>query len=114
APRRALSGADHVNEGATYTLSLGTITDPGQDTVTAYVIHWGDGSSDSFSGPPTGQDKTHVYADGPNSYTITVDLTDEDGTFTAAGSKSVTVDNVAPTIALSGADHVKIGRASSR
>src|SRR5262249_57152362 len=106
APTVSLSGATNVNEGATYTLTIGAVTDPGQDTVTSYTVHWGDGSSDTYS---TAGDKTHTYADGPNSYTITVDLTDEDGTFTNAGSLGVTVDNVAPTIALCGATHVNEG-----
>ena len=33
-----------VNEGSLYTLTLGAVTDPGTDTVTDYVVHWGDGS----------------------------------------------------------------------
>src|SRR5205814_1495499 len=42
--------------------------------------------------------KTHTYADGPNNYNITVDLVDEDGTFSdTANPKTITVDNVAPT-----------------
>ena len=54
--------------------------------------------------------KTHTYADGPNSYAITVDLIDEDGTFLdRANALSVTVDNVAPTIAISGAASVNEG-----
>src|SRR5262249_3074097 len=106
APTIALSGASHVNEGSPYTLTLGAVTDPGQDTVTAYVVHWGDGNSDTYS---TAGDKTHTYADGPNSYTITVARTDEVGTFTNAGSLGVTVDNVAPTVALSGASNVNEG-----
>ena len=39
---------------------------------------------------------THTYADGPAAPTITVDLVDEDGTHTAAGSLGLTVSNVAP------------------
>ncbi len=97
APTIALSGATNVEEGSSYTLDLGAITDPGTDTVGSYNINWGDGTSDTFSGSPAGLSKTHTYADGPNSYTITVDLTDEDDTFNAAGSKAVTVNNVAPT-----------------
>ena len=48
--------------------------------------------------------KTHTYADGPSTPHITVDLTDEDGTFTnVANPLNITVNNVAPTIAISGA-----------
>src|SRR5262249_18529232 len=88
----------HVNEGASYSLTLGAITDPGTDTVSSYVVHWGDGSSSSFTGNASGQTATHAYADGPNSYSITVDLTDEDGSYNNVGSPvSVTIVNVAPT-----------------
>src|SRR5439155_497750 len=47
--------------------------------------------------------KSHTYADGPASRSITVDLVDEDGTFTdRANAFSVTVNNVAPTAHLTG------------
>jgi hypothetical protein len=96
APTIAISGATNVNEGSPYSLTLGAITDPGTDTVASYIVHWGDGNTDSYSSNGV---QTHTYADGPNSYTITVDLTDEDGTFlNRANALSVTVDNVAPTL----------------
>jgi large repetitive protein len=106
APVIALTGADSVNEGATYTLTLGAVTDPGTDTVTSYVVNWGDGTSDTYA---AAGDVTHMYADGLSTPTITVDLVDEDGTHLGAGSKSITVNNVAPTIALTGADTVDEG-----
>src|SRR5262245_65319179 len=109
APTVALSGAVYTHSLPGALPILGAITDPGQDTVSAYVVHWGDGTTDSFSGSPSGQTASHTYVDGPNDYTIVVDLTDEDGTFSNAGTKTVTVDNVAPTIALTGADHVNEG-----
>ena len=59
-------------------LTLGAVTDPGTDTVTSYVVHWGDGNSTPTS---TNGAKTHTYADGPATAAITVDLVDEDGTF---------------------------------
>src|SRR6185437_10746575 len=99
-----------------YTLPIGAITDPGTDTVTSYIIHWGDGSTDttisaSDLAAASGQ-VAHTYADGPNTRAITVDLVDEDGTFTnAANALSVTVDNVAPTVAITGNSHVNEGSA---
>src|SRR5262249_36227569 len=75
APTIAISGNDHVDEGTPYTLTLGPVTDPGADTVSHYIVHWGDGNTDDF---PTAGDHTHAYADGPNSYDITIDLIDED------------------------------------
>jgi hypothetical protein len=97
APTTNLSGAPNVNEGAPYTLSLGAVSDPGTETVSSYIIHWGDGASETFSGSPDGESKAHTYVDGSISRTITVDLTDEDGSF-AAGSRAVTVNNVLPVI----------------
>ena len=78
APSIGISGAANVNEGSPYSLTLGSVTDPGSDTVTSYIVHWGDGSTDTYA---TNGAKTHTYADGPANCAITVDLVDEDGTF---------------------------------
>ena len=61
APSIAISGAANVNEGSAYTLTLGAVTDPGTDTVSSYIVHWGDGNSDTYA---TDGAKTHTYADG--------------------------------------------------
>ncbi len=96
APTIAISGATNVNEGSPYSLTLDAVTDPGTDTVASYIVHWGDGNTDSYSSNGV---QTHTYSDGPNSYAITVNLTDEDGTFLdRANALSVTVNNVAPTL----------------
>ena len=101
-PSIAISGAASVNEGSVYSLTLGAVTDPGADTVSSYVVHWGDGSSTTYTSDGV---KTHTFADGPSTYAITVDLVDEDGThLDRANGLSVQVNNVAPSIALSGAD----------
>ena len=109
-PTIDLSGAAAVDEGSSYSLTLGAITDPGTDTVTSWIVHWGDGSQDTY---PSGGAVTHTYADGPATPTITVDLVDEDGTHAGAGSKQITVNNVPPTIALSGAAAVDEGSSYS-
>ena len=49
APTIAIRGAASVNEGSAYSLTLGAVTDPGTDTVSSYVVHWGDGSSDTYT-----------------------------------------------------------------
>src|SRR5207247_2179431 len=106
APSIAISGATNVNEGSVYTLTLGAVSDPGADTVTDYVVHWGDGNTSTYAANGA---KTHTYTDGDSDHAITVDLTDEDGTFLdRANAKSVHVDNVAPSIA------INIGRAANR
>src|SRR5204862_6444888 len=107
APTIAISGNAYVNEGSAYSLSLGAVTDPGQDTVSSYIVHWGDGSSDTYA---TNGAKSHTYADGPSDHAITVDLVDEDGTFLdRANPLSVHVNNIAPSIAISGNASVNEG-----
>ena len=98
APTISLTGAGSTYEGSTYTLSIGQSADPGADTVSAYRVDWGDSLSDTYAAPGS---KTHVYADGPASFTIAVFLTDADGTY-AAGSQQITVMDVQPTLIISG------------
>ncbi len=99
-PTIDLSGSDTVvNEGSVFSLVLGPVTDPGDDTiipVNGYIVFWGDGTSDTYS---TNGIKTHTYDDdalvvNPN---ITVTLVDEDGAHPSAGVWARTVNNVAPT-----------------
>jgi len=94
APTIALAGAPETNTGDSYTLNLGTITDPGDDTVTSYIVNWGDGSSDAFN---AAGNVTHVYATAGNN-TISVDLIDEDGTHVNAGIINVDVNAPAEII----------------
>ncbi len=95
APTIQLSGAASVEEGSPYTLTLGAVTDPGDDTVITYRVHWGDGTTDDFG---VAGDMIHTYADGPEARTIVVDLEDEDGTHVGAGSLALMVTNAAPLI----------------
>src|SRR5206468_1197131 len=98
APTIAISGASSVDEGSSYSLTLGLITDPGADTVTDWLVHWGDGSSNHYT---AGGVVTHSYLDGPNNRNITVDLRDEDsapGYFAdTANALAVTVNNATPS-----------------
>jgi len=95
APVIELTGDDNVDENSAYTLTLGAVTDGGDDTPSWYFVDWGDGSDVSaFSS--TGE-KAHTFADN-GSYTITVNIMDEDGVHDAAGTKEVTVDNASPSV----------------
>jgi hypothetical protein len=97
-PTIALAGASQVVEGLPYTLTLGAVSDPGPDIITGYTVSWGDGSSDTFTGPPTvGGTVQHTYATtGPA--TIQVSLVDHDGTHTGAGQLGLSVlADTAPT-----------------
>ena len=96
APTIAISGAASVNEGSAYSLTLGAVTDPGTDTVTSYIVHWGDGNTDTYS--TRAASRRTPTPTGRTTTTITVDLVDEDGTFLdRANDLSVHVNNVAPT-----------------
>ena len=94
APTLTLSGAAAVNEAATYTLNL-SASDPGADAISAWSINWGDGTTQAVSGNPPSV--THTYADGPAMYTISAAATDEDGTYAAGNTVTVTVNNLNPT-----------------
>jgi hypothetical protein len=96
-PTIAVSGAARVNAGQTYTLTLGPIRDPGRDAVTRYIVHWGDGSSDTYT---TGGDKTHVYTEGGVARDITIDLIDEDGTHLNRGTPLSVSVNAPPVLTL--------------
>ena len=105
APTIAPSGAATTPEGSIYSLNLGDVTDPGDDTVQSYTVHWGDGLQDTYPAAAVDGSSgvvTHEYDDGTVTRTITVDLVDEDGTFTGAGGTSVQVLNVAPTVTITG------------
>jgi hypothetical protein len=90
APTMAVSGNAATFTGQTYTLNLGAVVDPGQDTPVNYLIDWGDGSAVQTvaAGSATA---THVFNNVGNSL-ITVSVVDEDGTF-AAGSQAVNIGN---------------------
>ena len=68
-------------------------SDPGADTISGWVITWGDGNVETVTGNPS--TTNHVYAEGPNSYTLSVTATDEDGTYDATNTVDVSVTNVA-------------------
>ena len=62
-PTIALSGAASIDEGGLYTLTLGTIGDPGADTLAEWRVTWGDGSLEEtyFAGGPVWGDVFGPY-----------------------------------------------------
>src|SRR5439155_1498161 len=74
APTIQISGAANVDEGSAYSLTLGAVTDPGQDTVSSWVVNWGDGNSDTYG---TGGAKTHTYATGRADTPTSADRTEK-------------------------------------
>jgi 6-phosphogluconolactonase (cycloisomerase 2 family) len=105
APVIEITGAAQVDEGSVYTLTLGEVSDPGDDTVTEYIVNWGDDTSNSFADPG---EVTHVYQ-GAGPRDITMDLVDEDGFHAGAGARTVMVNDVPPVLALQGNPSVDEG-----
>lgn len=101
-PLADVDGDNEIDEGQVFNLSVGPVVDPGDDTVVAYEIDWGDGTPvEFFAGDPLALASTqsHLYEDGlaNPSRTIKVNVLDEDGTWMNAGLLAITVNNVDPT-----------------
>jgi RHS repeat-associated protein len=93
-PTVAITGPTSTNEGSLYTLNLIGISNSGNPTL-SWTINWGDNSTSQLNGNPGSA--THTYADGPNTYTITATARDVVTTYNA-GSLTLTVNNVGPTV----------------
>ncbi len=103
-----------ATEGSPYTLTLNPVVDPGDDEVTSYTVHWGDGQSNTYTAADVAaanRQVTHIYADDASSVTITLDVTDEDDTYTGVSSKTIAVKNVAPYLTIGGSGLVNEGLA---
>jgi hypothetical protein len=116
----ALAGATsavEVNEGSSFTLQIGPVSDPGADTVHTYFINWGDDSAvQEVAAPEAGSagqipllNVNHVYADGDAVHTLSIELMDEDGRRSNAISLEVTVRDVTPLVAIVGSASVNEG-----
>jgi hypothetical protein len=80
-PTLTVGGYTQTYTGAPYGLELSSF-DPGQDTITAWRIDWGDGQVQAVAGnPPT---VTHVYTDFLGQAQILTQATDEDGVYPLA------------------------------
>ena len=114
APSVVLDGADSVDEGSAYTLSIAGSDPAGAEDTLRYTIYWGDGSAaETLTAAELAAASgraTHVYADDAATRNIGVTVVDSDGASTSQG-KTITVANVAPTIALSGAASAQAGQA---
>jgi hypothetical protein len=75
------------------------VSDASVDAVKNWSINWGDGKIDNLAGNPS--TATHVYADGPSSYTISASVTTDDGSFAAGNTVAVKVNNLPPLLTVS-------------
>ncbi len=90
----------YVYQSQPATLNIGAISDIGTDTPTAIIVHWGDGTSNTYSWPLASSALTHSFGDS-NGYYATIDIVDEDGTHPSrAGELRMVVYNSAPVTSL--------------
>ncbi len=77
----SLSAPGLATLGVPYAVTFAAGTDPGDDRVTSFAVNWGDGTTQAFGSGAAGA--THVYTT-PGDFTVTVSVTDEDGSSSAA------------------------------
>ncbi|MEL6266185.1 MAG: Ig-like domain-containing protein, partial [Pseudomonadota bacterium] len=104
APTASPSLPASVDEGSTVTLTLGAITDPGDDTVTEIRVDW-NGVLRTYA---PGETITFSFPDDGTALPVTVSVVNEDGTFQVA-ALTIDVLNVAPTTAATGPDFGEVG-----
>ncbi len=78
APALMTSGAATITAGQPYTLNL-SANDPGDDTITGWVINWGDGTIETVVGNPSS--RMHTYNQPGFTYNILASATDDDGVY---------------------------------
>jgi len=99
-------GSGSATEGVSGSFSLGSFTDPGtHDNPWSVDVDWGDGTPHSTFNQATQGSlgmADHTYADGPNTYTVTVKVTDKDG---GSGQATFSVDVLnSPPVVTAAAD----------
>lgn len=96
APTVNVTGNATTSSGVPYVINLAS-SDPGNDTITTYRINWGDGVVENVAG--TSSSASHRYLTPGGTRSITVNGTDEDGTFPMTGGAFiVTVLNTVPSV----------------
>ncbi len=104
APTVTLNGLTPVNEGTQHTYSFST-TDPGADTFTLLATDCGANGSqvglDTFNTANGAGSFVCSFPDGPASSTVSVTVNDSD-LASDSDTQAVTVNNVKPSISLSG------------
>src|SRR5205085_2832224 len=91
-----------INEGTPATVPLGSITDADAGDSWTVIVNWGDGTPNSTFSVTTAGAFTfpHTY-DGPNSYPVTLTITDSIGA-SVGGGFTITILNVAPVLTPTG------------
>jgi probable HAF family extracellular repeat protein len=92
-PTAAVSGPSDGVPGQPRTFTLSAIDPSPVDQAAGFTfgIDWGDGSTQSMTGP-SGIQLDHVYTQ-PGSYTVSVTATDKDGGVSTAATQAVTIQS---------------------
>jgi PKD repeat protein len=99
APTSSVSNNGPKNEGSAVTVSFGAVTDPGTLDTFKYSFDWNnDGTYEVVDQVASSADHTW-YDNGV--FTVKAKVSDKDGGFTAY-TTAVTVNNVAPTVTITG------------
>ena len=96
-----------VDEGPAQHTYAFTVTDPGDDTVSATTTSCGSGGT-KVPGSDTPTSFACRFPDGPASSTVSVSATDSDGDTGPADTQTVTVRNVAPTVTLAATNDLTV------
>lgn len=92
APEIEFNGPDRAGDGTPYGLTLGAISDPGQDMLTGFIVNWGDGESETVNRAPVpGETIEHIYSNAAGPRTIRLLLIDEDGTHLSTSQLQIVV-----------------------
>jgi hypothetical protein len=97
--KASISGPATINETASYLLHLSSTTLAGK-AIQQWDINWGDGTPDTVVAGTT-KSVAHIYANGPNDYTISATATDPTSTV-ASNTLNVQVNHVRPRLTISG------------
>ncbi|NNC93132.1 MAG: DUF2341 domain-containing protein, partial [Acidimicrobiia bacterium] len=76
-PDITVTGTGSVIAGSPYAVNL-SVSDDGDDTVSQWIINWGDGNIETIAGNPASAN--HTFAN-PRLHNIVASVTDEDGTW---------------------------------
>jgi uncharacterized delta-60 repeat protein len=84
------NGSSTINQFATFTLKIAA-TDPGQDTISSYLISWGDGSDPQTVLPANAASVPHVYTQ-MGRFVVSVTASNEDGSYSRGHLLTANVD----------------------
>ncbi|KAA5539564.1 PKD domain-containing protein [Roseiconus nitratireducens] len=97
APVVNIQGVSRSDEGERVVLDLGNVTDQGADSITEWIVEWGDGEVRTYA---VNDEVSYIYADGDATQSIVVHAEDEDGFHFSVGSHSIDILNAAPQVTL--------------